>query len=53
MDSLRIGTREFHSRLMLGTGKYRSLEVMRAAIEASGAEIITVALRRRLRLLSM
>jgi len=46
MDPLRIGTREFHSRLMLGTGKYRSFEEMRAAIEASGAEIITVALRR-------
>ena len=46
MDTLRIGTREFRSRLMLGTGKYRSFEEMQACLEASGAEIITVALRR-------
>jgi thiazole synthase len=46
MDTLKIGTREFRSRLMLGTGKYRSFEEMRACLEASGAEIITVALRR-------
>src|SRR6266702_2432710 len=46
MDTLRIGTREFHSRLMLGTGKYHSFEVMRASLEASGTDIITVALRR-------
>jgi thiazole synthase len=43
---LTIAGREFHSRLMLGTGKYRTREEMRAALEASGAEIITVALRR-------
>lgn len=46
MDTLKIGTREFRSRLMLGTGKYRTFEEMRASLEASGAEIITVALRR-------
>lgn len=46
MDTLKIGSREFRSRLMLGTGKYRSFEEMRASLEASGAEIITVALRR-------
>jgi len=46
MDTLKIGTREFHSRLILGTGKYRNFEDMRASLEASGAEIITVALRR-------
>ena len=47
MDSrLKIGTREFRSRLMLGTGKYRTFEEMRDSLEASGAEIITVALRR-------
>ncbi len=46
MDTLKIGTREFHSRLILGTGKYRSFEEMRACLEASGAEIVTVALRR-------
>ena len=46
MDTLKIGTREFRSRLILGTGKYRSFEEMRASLEASGAEMITVALRR-------
>ena len=46
MDKLQIGTREFSSRLMLGTGKYRTFEQMQASLEASGAEIITVALRR-------
>lgn len=46
MDTLKIGAREFRSRLMLGTGKYRSFEEMQASLEASGAEIITVALRR-------
>lgn len=46
MEILKIGTREFHSRLMLGTGKYRSLEEMRDSLEASGAQIVTVALRR-------
>jgi thiazole synthase len=43
---LTVAGREFRSRLMLGTGKYRTREEMRAALEASGAEIITVALRR-------
>jgi thiazole synthase len=46
MDTLKIGTREFRSRLILGTGKYRSFEEMQASLEASGTEIITVALRR-------
>ncbi|MGH2507095.1 MAG: thiazole synthase [Ktedonobacteraceae bacterium] len=46
MDTWKIGTREFHSRLMLGTGKYRTFEEMRTCLETSGAEIITVALRR-------
>ncbi|HEU5375701.1 MAG TPA: thiazole synthase [Ktedonobacteraceae bacterium] len=46
MDHWKIGEREFHSRLMLGTGKYRTFEEMRDSLEASGAEIITVALRR-------
>ncbi len=45
-DRLRIGRYTFHSRLLVGTGKYRSAEEMRDALEASGAEIITVALRR-------
>lgn len=41
-----IGTRRFSSRLLLGTGKYRDFEQTRLAIDASGAEIITVAIRR-------
>lgn len=41
-----IGGREFRSRLMVGTGKYKTLELMRRAIEASGAEVVTVAVRR-------
>jgi thiazole synthase len=41
-----IGSRTFQSRLMVGTGKYRSNEEMARAIEASGAEIVTVAVRR-------
>ena len=45
-DPLRIGAREFGSRLLLGTGKYRDFDETRAAVEASGAEIITVAIRR-------
>ncbi len=43
---LVIAGREFHSRLFLGTGKFSSNEAMRAALEASGTEIVTVALRR-------
>lgn len=45
-DLLEIGGKSFRSRLMLGTGKYRSAEEMNAALEASGCEIVTVALRR-------
>ncbi len=45
-DVLRVGRREFHSRLLIGTGKYRDLDQTRAAVEASGAEIVTVAIRR-------
>lgn len=45
-DVLKIGTRTFRSRLMVGTGKYPSNEVMKAALEASGAEVVTVAVRR-------
>jgi thiazole synthase len=43
---LIIAGRAFRSRLLLGTGKFSSPEVMKRAIEASGAEIVTVALRR-------
>jgi thiazole synthase len=45
-DILRIGNREFRSRLLIGTGKYKDLAQTRAAVEASGAEIVTVAIRR-------
>ena len=46
MDILKIGQRTFHSRLLVGTGKYKDFDETRAAIEASGAEIVTVAIRR-------
>jgi len=45
-DLLRIGSHTFRSRLFIGTGKYKSVDETRAALEASGAEVITVALRR-------
>ena len=46
MPNLNIGSRTFNSRLLVGTGKYASMEQTRQAIEASGAEIVTVAIRR-------
>jgi thiazole synthase len=45
-DSYRLGTFEFSSRLIIGTGKYSSFEENRRALDASGAEMITVAVRR-------
>ena len=45
-DPLIIAGREFRSRLMVGTGKYRTMAEMRDAIDASGAEMVTVAIRR-------
>ncbi len=45
-DPLTIAGREYRSRLLVGTGKYRDLEQTRLAVEASGAEIVTVAIRR-------
>jgi thiazole synthase len=44
--ALDIAGRSFRSRLILGTGGFRSLEVMAAAARASGAELVTVAIRR-------
>ncbi|MDD6327305.1 MAG: thiazole synthase [Eubacteriales bacterium] len=44
-DSFVLGGKEFHSRFILGSGKY-SLELIRAAVEQAGAEIITLAVRR-------
>ena len=46
MDELVIAGRAFNSRLIVGTGKYKNGEQTRRAIEASGAEIVTVAVRR-------
>ena len=43
---LTLAGREYQSRLLIGTGKYKDLEETRVAIEASGAEIVTVAVRR-------
>src|SRR5213076_1850267 len=43
---LTIAGRTFRSRLILGTGKFSAPEAMRDALEASGAEMVTVALRR-------
>ena len=45
-DSLSLAGRAFRSRLIVGTGKYEDFEQTRDAIEASGAEIVTVAVRR-------
>ncbi|MEE2746682.1 MAG: thiazole synthase [Pseudomonadota bacterium] len=45
-DSFRIAGKAYRSRLLVGTGKYKDFEQTAAAIEASGAEIVTVAVRR-------
>jgi thiazole synthase len=45
-DSWTVAGRTFRSRLIVGTGKYKSFEENAAAVEASGAEIVTVAVRR-------
>jgi len=45
-DPLVIAGRAYHSRLLVGTGKYRDFAQTRAAIDASGAQIVTVAIRR-------
>jgi len=45
-DYLEIAGKKFRSRLLVGTGKYRTPEEMVAALDASGAEIVTVAIRR-------
>lgn len=46
LDTLTIAGREYTSRLLVGTGKYKDLQETDAAIQASGAEIVTVAIRR-------
>lgn len=45
-EVLKIGSREFSSRLILGTGKFSSVDVMIQAVKASGTQLVTVALRR-------
>lgn len=45
-DTWTLGDRTFTSRLIVGTGKYADLDQTRAALDASGAEMVTVALRR-------
>src|SRR2546426_7036331 len=45
-SKLKIADREFASRLLVGTGKFASNELMRDALIASGTELVTVALRR-------
>jgi len=46
LDKLVIGSREFSSRLLVGTGKYKDFQETQAAIVASGAHVVTVAIRR-------
>jgi thiazole synthase len=46
MDALKIADREFRSRLIVGTGKYRSFQQMRRCHELSGTDCVTVAVRR-------
>jgi len=46
MEKLRIGKFEVGNRLFVGTGKYANYDVMRAALEASGCQVVTVAVRR-------
>jgi thiazole synthase len=46
MDQLIIANKPYSSRLLVGTGKYKDFEETRAAVEASGAHIVTVAIRR-------
>ena len=46
LHTLTIAGREYRSRLLVGTGKYKDFAETRAAIDASGAEIVTVAIRR-------
>ncbi len=45
-EPLVIGSHSFRSRLLVGTGKYTTLELMRDCLDASGCEVVTVAVRR-------
>ena len=46
VKSFKLGSYTLHSRLLVGTGKYPSLEIMRQALDASGCQVVTVAVRR-------
>ena len=46
MKKLILDNKEYNSRLILGTGKYKDFEETQSAIEASGCEMVTVAIRR-------
>jgi thiazole synthase len=46
LEPLHVAGRTFHSRLFVGTGKYASYELMQKALDASGCEVVTVAVRR-------
>ena len=46
IEPLRLGAVTINSRLIVGTGKYSTYEIMAAALDASGAEVVTVAVRR-------
>jgi len=46
LDILTIGSRQFHSRLLTGTGKFKDMAETQAASEAAGTQIVTVAIRR-------
>ena len=46
MDTWKLGERTLRSRIIVGTGKYKSLELMREALEQSGSDMVTVAVRR-------
>jgi thiazole synthase len=45
-DVFKLGEKDYQSRLIVGTGKYKDFEETKKAIEVSGAEIVTVAVRR-------
>ncbi|MGZ6550855.1 MAG: thiazole synthase, partial [Tumebacillaceae bacterium] len=45
-DTLKIGKYEFNSRLLLGTGKFSDLDIQQQAVDASGTEVLTFAIRR-------
>src|SRR3989338_1597016 len=45
-EKLILGNKEYSSRLILGTGKYPDFEIMQKALDVSGTEIVTVAIRR-------